>query len=198
MKRIFVAVDISDEARARASAYTDALRSEFPSARVGWEKPEKLHLTLKFLGDTTDAQLDELNETVRETAARIDVFKLRIQSTGVFPSARNARILWLGVGDERRVLAAASELMEIGCEKIGFPREKRNFRAHLTIGRLREPHRSGEIAEKHLQNEFSPVEFDVSELVVYESVLQPRGSIYSVVAKYEFKRQDTFDAEKDG
>lgn len=186
-KRIFIAVDISDEARRRVSVYIESLRREFPNLRVGWEKPEKLHLTLKFLGDADENQLKDLIEIANRTAAQISKFTLRISQTGVFPSPRNARILWLGVKDEKKSLLKISEILEAECEKPGFSKEKRNFKAHLTIARLREPHKSKEIAQKHLQNEFEPVEFEVPEIVIYESRLQPSGSIYSIVSRHKIE-----------
>jgi 2'-5' RNA ligase len=72
-------------------------------------------------------------------------------------------------------------------EKKGFQKERRNFKAHLTIARLREPDKSKRLVEKHLQNEFSPVEFAVSELAIYESKLQPTGSIYRAIKNVELK-----------
>ena len=187
MKRIFVAVDISDEARRRVLAYTDTLRREFPNVRAGWEKAEKLHLTLKFLGDTDEKQLQNLIEIVEKTANRISRFKLQIAKTGVFPTPQNARILWLGVNDEKRNLSKISGILETECEKTGFQKEKRNFKAHLTIARLREPRKSAQIARKHLQNEFEPIGFEAFEIVICESRLQPTGSIYSAVSKFKLK-----------
>jgi 2'-5' RNA ligase len=184
MKRTFVAVDISDEARSKVSAYIEALRNEFRQIRVGWDKPEKLHLTLKFLGDAGEKQLEELNDIVEEISAGISNFKLRIGETGVFPDSRNPRVLWIDVADEAGNLAKINEQLEAGCEKIGFPREKRKFVPHLTIGRVREPHRARELAEKHLRNKFEPVESAVAEIVIYESELLPAGSVYSVVSKH--------------
>jgi len=187
MKRIFAAVDISEQARLRVSEYSAALRREFPDLRVGWEKAEKLHLTLKFLGETNETQLNDLIEIVKKIAEQISTFRLQIAATGVFPSPRKPRILWLGVNDKTESLLKISGLLETECEKIGFPKENRNFKAHLTIGRLREPHKSTEIARKHLQNEFEPVEFKVSEIAIYESKLQSTGSIYLVISKQKLK-----------
>ena len=187
MKRIFTAIDISDEVRRKVSAYIENLRGEFWQIRVGWEKPEKLHLTLKFLGDIDNEQLKNLTEVVEKTARQISDFKLRISDTGVFPSPRNARILWLGLKDERGSLQSLNEILESECEAVGFAREKRNFKAHLTIARLREPQKSRELAQKHLQNEFEAVEFEAREVVIYESKLLLQGSVYSVVSKHKLR-----------
>lgn len=187
MKRIFVAVDISEEARRRVSNYVENLRGEFPKIRVGWEKAEKLHLTLKFLGDCEEKQLGELEKIVVEISASFTNFKLQISETGVFPNSRNPRVLWIDVKDETGNLTKINERLETECEKIGFEREKRRFVPHLTIGRVREPNRTRELAKKHLANKFEPVGFTVSENVIYESRLKPTGSIYVVVSRHKFR-----------
>jgi 2'-5' RNA ligase len=187
MKRIFVAVDISDQARRRVAAYIETLRNEFRQPRVGWEKPEKLHLTLKFVGDCEEKQLGELEKIVEEISAGFTNFKLKIAETGIFPNVRNPRVLWIDVKDEKGNLAKINERLEAECEKIGFEKERRKFVPHLTIGRVREPLRARDLAQKHLQNKFEPVEFEVSQIVIYESRLQPAGSIYSKLGTYKFK-----------
>ncbi len=185
-KRIFTAIDISSEARRRVSDYIETLRKEFSNLRVGWEKTEKLHLTMKFLGDASDEQLEKLSEAIEKMAREISNLKLRISETGVFPSPSNARILWLGLQDEEGSLRKLNEILESECEAVGFAREKRNFKAHLTIARLREPQKSKELAQRHLQNEFEAVDFVAGEIVIYESKLLPQGSVYSVVSKHLF------------
>jgi 2'-5' RNA ligase len=184
MKRIFVAVDISEEARRKATEYIETLRRQFPRLRVGWDKPEKLHLTLKFLGDTEDEQLAKLTQAASMAARRISNFKLRIAGNGVFPNRRKARVLWLGVTDEKGSLQALSKALENECEAQGLARETRDFKAHLTIARLREPEKSANLVEKHLQENFEEVEFEVSEIVIYQSELSPQGSRYTVVSKH--------------
>lgn len=191
-KRIFTAIDISEQTRQRVSGYIENLRREFSGLRVGWEKAEKLHLTLKFLGDCDERQLKDL-ETAVSNAAKIfaetrnDVnIKIQILDTGVFPSKRNAKILWLGLHDERQSLSKLNQILETECGKIGFEKEKRNFKPHLTIARLRELQKSGNLVEKHLENRFEPVEFEVSEIVIYESKLLPTGSIYRKLKGFRF------------
>jgi 2'-5' RNA ligase len=187
MKRIFVAVDVSEEARSKTAVYVESLKSEFPKLRVGWEKPEKLHLTMKFLGDTNDNQIEELKDICREIAAEILRFDLRIAETGVFPSARNARVLWIDVKDEKGNLAKINRRLETEAERIGFAAEKRNFKPHLTIARLKDPRSSRELVEKHLEKDFEPVVWEVAEIVIYESRLRPTGSIYEKLTTVQLK-----------
>jgi 2'-5' RNA ligase len=190
MKRIFTAIDISEEVRAKASDYIKNLREEYSQIRVGWERPEKLHLTMKFLGDVDDEQLANLTAAVEATAKQFSDFKLQIAGTGVFPSKRNARILWLGVRDEKGSLQKLNEILENECEKKGFAREKRNFKEHLTIARLREPRSSIKLADFHTQNEFLSNEFNVPELIIFQSRLSSSGSQYTPVFRSRFHKPD--------
>lgn len=188
MKRIFAAVDISDDARRRAAEYISDLRNEFPSVRAGWEKAEKLHLTLKFLGDVDDTELQNFIGAVEETVKRIAPFDLRIAGTGVFPSKQRARVLWLGVVDEKGNLRRLNEILETESERKNLRRETRIFKPHLTIARLREPSNSARLTETHLNNGFQSNEFSASGITIYESVRQKSGSVYSVISKRKLKQ----------
>lgn len=193
MKRIFAAIDISDAARHRAADYIEGLREEFSGLRVGWERAEKLHLTLKFLGDLDDDRLQNLVAATEETARQVSPFNLRIFQTGVFPAKRNARILWLGLRGETEKLHELRAVFENECAARGLAKDARDFKAHLTVGRLREPQKSSELIERHLAEEFESAEFVAPEIVIYESRLQKTGSIYSVVSKHGFKEKLTAD-----
>lgn len=193
MKRIFTAIDLSDEARRKVSDYIAELNAEFSNVRAGWVRAEKLHLTLKFFGDINETRLNNLTEAVNKTATRISNFKLKISKTGAFPSKNNARVFWLGTEDEKGSLLRLNEILESECERKGFVKEKRNYKAHLTIARLREPHESKKLIERHLQNDFESDEFTVSEIVIYESRLQKSGSAYSIISKHKLKENLSTD-----
>ncbi len=182
-KRIFVAIDISEEARAKIVAIVHDLKADFPHVRAGWEKPEKIHLTLKFLGNIDDGKLEKLREAVRKTAKSFAPLLLRVEKTGCFPSLKKARTLWIGLSDERGSLRDLREKLEEEAAARGFEKENRGFKPHLTIVRLREPGKSGELTTEFLQKHFEPVSFEVSEIVIYESELRPTGSVYSVIEK---------------
>ncbi len=190
-KRIFTAIDIPEFERRSIFRLTERLRSEFPDARANWEKPEKLHLTLKFLGDIDEARLAEFIEAVEETSKKIRPFHLQTSGTGgVFPSARKARVLWLGFADETGSLPKLNEILESECEKRGFVREKREFKAHLTIARFREKPNEF-LVEQFLHTSRPPSPpFEISEITIYRSELLPHGSIYKVISKVKLKTEE--------
>lgn len=186
MKRIFIAVDISDAVRSKAASYVDGIRRAFPKLRVGWERPEKLHLTLKFLADVNERELMEVQQVLSKLADASCAFQLTIRGTGVFPPRGDPRILWLGAEDGGK-LAEIALRIDNELSRLGFEKEKRIFSPHLTIGRLREPGLSHELAAAHENNQFGPVGFEVREIVIYESELLPKGSVYTPIGKYCLK-----------
>jgi len=184
MKRVFVAVDISDEARKKVAAYVEGLRGYLGSRAASWVRPEKLHLTLHFVGDCDDDELRRLTELVGKCAAKTRLFDIAIEGTGVFPNSRRARILWLGIRDDGKHLNFIQSNLE---PQTGPSDNQKPFRPHLTIARIKDARASREVVAKHLANTFEPVEFGVSEIVIYESTLTRDGSVYSVLSTYQLK-----------
>lgn len=189
-KRVFVGIDISDEAKDKTSKFIEDLRKGFPDLCVGWEKKEKLHLTLKFLGEIEEKELSELTAAVENTSRKIKSFSLRLKDTGVFPNSKKAKVLWIDLKDEKGSLIELNKMFEEECEKCGFKRESRTFKPHLTIARLRESENSSELAQKHLHKKFEPVEFEVSEIVIFQSVLQSTGSVYSKIKSFKLIKSE--------
>ena len=159
---------------------------DFANLRVGWQGAEKLHLTLKFLGDVEDEKISAVIDKVKQAAGQFEKGSLVVTGTGVFPNKRRAKVLWLGVKNRDGLLEKAKDKIEFEFNELGFEKERRTFKPHLTIARLREPNKSKQLAEQHLENDFEPVESSIEALTVYESELKPTGSIYNVLAKIEF------------
>jgi 2'-5' RNA ligase len=187
-KRLFIAVDISDEARKRVREYIEVLKANARETRVSWTKPENLHLTLKFLGDVDQSRIVLLTTALEQIVKALSPIDLEISGTGVFPSTGKPKVLWIGVDDVSGDLAKAAQSIEEACDKLGFAREDRKFSPHLTIGRVREPSHARELAEQHLENGFASIQFPVSEIVLYESKLSPAGSIYTPLVKAKLQR----------
>jgi 2'-5' RNA ligase len=187
MKRIFVAVDISEEAREKVAEYITVLRGDAPKFAANWVRPEKLHLTLRFIGDRGDDELTEIIDAVRSVSESIPAFLLRIAGTGVFPNEKRTRVLWLGVGGETDQMIKAKDLFENEYITAGLSGKRDSLKPHLTIARIKDIWRSREVIAEHLSSQFEPVEFEVSEIVVYQSKLLPTGSVYSVVSKHKLR-----------
>jgi len=106
-------------------------------------------------------------------------FEIEVGGAGCFPSARNPRVLWVGLSQIPEPLKQLSGNLEDELERLGFAREKRKFSPHLTIGRLREPMNAQLVAEKLTDEGFDPELFLATEVIVMRSDLKPTGSIYT-------------------
>ena len=185
-KRTFIAIDISAAVMGACETHINSLRAGFKDVRISWASPEKLHVTLKFLGDTEGSLISRLNDGIAAVAAKHRPFTLRLSRSGVFPSKSRPRILWIGIEDDSKSIPALYSSIEAVCEGVGFERETREFRPHLTIARIREPDRAAELAGAHLTANIEPIEFMVTEVVLYESRLGPTGSTYFPLVRRSF------------
>lgn len=188
-KRLFIAVDISDAARKAAAEHIYGLRARFSDVRASWVKPENLHLTLKFLGDVEKSRIDEIVEASRLSVTQVGPFLVSIGGTGAFPSPRNPKVLWLGIEDKARYLSTLAKGIDSSCERIGFPKDQKPFRPHLTIARIRtRSHKLRELAAAHDESDFKRIEFEVFEAVLYESELRRGRSIYTPITRQTLSR----------
>lgn len=180
--RLFFAVELPREIREAATAHAARLRHEFPAARASWPRPESLHLTLKFLGEVEAIRLDTLHHAAVAAAAALAPFALTIEGAGTFPPRGAARVLWLGVGGDPDQLSRLQFRLDKEGVYVGFPREAKPFRPHLTLARLRAPQSAEVVAalsEAHRRTPFGPHAFQVSEFALMRSELGPGGSRYT-------------------
>ena len=181
--RTFVAVDVGKAVRETA----EELIGEFSAvaADVKWVDPEKMHLTLKFLGEVDAREIHQVCGAVKEAARGVEPFKLKIRGTGAFPNARRPRTIWLGAGEGDEQLGKLAERIESALAKIGYRREARRFTAHLTIGRIRRGGPGvteiGELIRKYA--DFDIGQATVDQAIVFSSELTRSGPIYEVLSR---------------
>ena len=135
MPRLFIAIDPGAAVRDAAFAAAEPLREAAP--HVAWVKPDKLHLTMRFLGETPDVNVPELLDAMRDVASRHRGMTLALGGVGAFPNFRRARVVWMGVAPEPRLELLHHDL-ETAVVRCGYEVEGRAFRPHLTLGRVRE------------------------------------------------------------
>jgi 2'-5' RNA ligase len=186
--RLFVALDIDAEIRARIEDFVRNLQSQVPGVRfVG---PETYHVTLKFLGETS--KLDAIRERIREVqAAHFDV---SFRGTGFFPSAQRPRVFWAGI-EAGPVLAALAGNIDAALAPLGFEREKGPYHPHLTLSRKgsgnprdrRAPDSTGFQRLQSLLSSMPPPDFGTMtarEFFLYESRLSPAGASYTKLERF--------------
>ena len=182
MKRVFAAIDISDEARQAVTEYISRLRAEFPDAPARWERPEKLHITVKFAGSLDKEQLGIFTERVKAAAEAVQPFRMKLSGTGAFVKRRGPRVLWVGVEQ----LIEGDALGQIARMLDG--EEKRPFHPHVTIARIKDAKKAKELIERHRDMGFETAVFEVNKIIIYESELLATGSEYHRHSELIFRK----------
>lgn len=182
--RLFVAIELPANLRKRIINHIDRLRSSIPDVRASWSREENLHLTLKFLGDTSVAKVEALSQAVRRAANSANPFEIVIAGCGAFPPKGQPRVLWVGIDDPSGQLALLNRALENEYEKAGYPREPRPFHPHLTIARIRQPKGSRQLAERHKEIGLNREFVGVSEISVFRSELRSEGSRHTVISRH--------------
>jgi RNA 2',3'-cyclic 3'-phosphodiesterase len=139
--RLFVAIELPEEQKQTLAGLQDSMRAAVAqrfgeSARVRWARPESMHLTLKFLGATPQDRLESVLSALASAVPDPPAFSISLAGAGSFPDHRPPQVIIAGVSGETKALYQLAERIETGLAAAGWPREKRAFRAHITLGRL--------------------------------------------------------------
>ncbi len=188
--RAFIAVEISEEQRKKLTEFQSAL--EKCGADLKIVEPENLHMTLRFLGEISEQELEKAKKGLQFAVSGLQSFSLSIKGAGVFPNLNYIRVVWAGVEKGKEELSSIAE--KINSEiKVGekdalrsassvsrFARDERGFSAHITVARAKTAKSKEKIAEilkEYLNFDFG--ETTVSEIKIKESKLSPKGPVYS-------------------
>ncbi len=178
--RIFLAVFPSAEAQEAAARVIERLRR--PGDGVSWVKRENLHYTVRFMGELGESGLARVTEAARAGAVGHPRFEAALGATGAFPNPRRARVLWLGLTEGGEALVSLARAVEQALRGRGFDRADHAFTSHLTLGRVRQ--RDQDWSERLAAVSAEPTaRFMVDRVLVVQSTLSPRGSIYQVRAE---------------
>lgn len=185
--RLFVAAEIPEDIRVKLAEVIDSLSS--PKDGIKWVRPASIHLTLKFLGSVGEEALDDVKGAVKEALSGfcgMDDVKLTAGKLGAFPGGKRIRVIWVGLGGEMEILGGVRDALEDSFLRLGFPREERGFRPHLTIGRVKGKANRDIVDKIEDKKDIVLGDFLVSGLHLYKSDLRPTGAVYTSLAYYSF------------
>jgi 2'-5' RNA ligase len=187
--RTFIAIELGDHVLQAIASYSRQLQARFPRG-FRWVKPDLMHLTMNFLGDVPLGHINQISQKLEEKSKQILPFQLQIDGTGAFPSWRKPRTIWIGIAHSQKLLDLHKQLESVLVES-GIPAEDRPFSAHLTLCRVSDY--ADPAAVKQLENLLGSTPlaanlvWDVHDVVLFKSKLQPGGPVYSILSKYQFR-----------
>ena len=185
MIRTFIAIDLPERVQISLDNFQKELQTL--KAAVAWVNADRIHLTLKFLGDISSEQVSHVQASLAQVAAAVHPFRLQPAGCGAFPSVKQMRVVWVGVRGELDPLRDVQKSIDSTLAGLGFEAEDRPFRAHLTLGRVKGKQHLRLLQEALLASQnFEAEAFDVIELVLYKSELRPEGARYTPLFRAPF------------
>lgn len=185
--RAFIAVELSDQIKETIRNFQEQLKPL--GCDISWVKPENAHLTLKFLGDVKIKMIPSVTETLVNSCRDLRFFDTTLTQPGVFPDLRHPRVVWIGLDDTEGKLGQLAGSLETALENIGFRKERREFQAHITVGRIKSGKNIQRLSENlghyHLP---ADITLGIRNICLYKSVLENSGPVYSVLANCAFGR----------
>ncbi len=175
--RTFIAIHLSDSVQSELSKVQNNLKGQMPPDSVRWVKPEQIHLTLRFLGATAVSQLPHLVTALDAITLQHEPFTLQLSNLGCFPNQKRPRVIWAGIEGNLQAARALKAEIETAVAELGWEKDARSFRPHLTIGRVKE---SRQLQAIRWGSEINELEIPVSAVHLIESQLTRSGPIYTV------------------
>ncbi len=174
--RAFIALPLADEAKRVLAGVSQALSAQMPPGCARWVRPDRIHLTLRFLGDTAVTLLPDLATNLDRLAQQHPPFDLRLHELGCFPNRKRPRVIWVGLAGDTKTLLSLKSGLDERLVPLGWAREGRPYRAHLTLGRVKDSRRLSRIKWGADVDRFH---VPVRELHLIESQLHRAGPIYT-------------------
>jgi RNA 2',3'-cyclic 3'-phosphodiesterase len=176
--RTFIALELPPAVISLLAKVQEDLKST--RLRAKWVRPENIHLTLKFLGNINPTDIDKISGAMMDAVDDFGAINLVAGGVGVFPGLKRPRVIWIGLGGQIQVLFAMQRVLEDNLAALGFKKEKRSFKGHLTLGRFRQnanPNTIRQIMREyaHLNSE----EFTAKRIILFKSDLKPTGAVYT-------------------
>ena len=176
MKRLFIAIEINRR-KTLEEAY-QVMRTSLRMERINWVSLENLHITLKFLGDTSGDDIPQIMDRLKGLCKDLKPFTISLTSLGVFKNLHEPRVIWIGCS-QCNALSDFQARLEKGLTEIGIEPEARTFSPHLTLGRMKDIRQINPLTQ--LITNYKNFEFQqqaVDRIILYESVLNPSGPQY--------------------
>jgi RNA 2',3'-cyclic 3'-phosphodiesterase len=186
--RSFIAIELPEAVVSLLARIQQDLKSL--RLKAGWVRPQNIHLTLKFLGNIKADDIEKIGGAMKEAAQHCGPFTLTAGGIGFFPGIKRPRVIWVGVGGQTGELFALQRDLEDRLAAVDFPKEKRSFRGHLTLGRFRDgpaPDVIRRVFEEYAN--FGKEEFKIHRIVLFKSDLKPSGAVYSQLLQAELKTE---------
>jgi 2'-5' RNA ligase len=180
--RAFIAIELPENIKSELENLQNKLKA--CRADVKWVAPANIHLTLKFLGEITEIQIDAIDKIIHELAKSKLSYPVNITTLGAFPRIESPQVIWAGVGQGDNETKILANELETRLEILGFTKESREFSTHITLGRVKSKLNINKLTLS--LNELSNLKnyklsFIADKITLFKSTLKPDGPVYEIL-----------------
>ena len=183
--RTFVSVSVPKEIVNIQSMLKSTVEPK--GVKVRWVTNGKMHLTLKFIGNTTQGSVDNLNEALFNVVKSAKVINLSISGTGAFPVKGRPNVLWLGIKGDIDELKQLTVNINNSLEPLGFITEKRDFLPHVTIARIKSNQKKIPNISNYLNTTFTELPMKIVKISLVQSESFSKGTFYTILGTHFFR-----------
>ncbi|MBW2171158.1 MAG: RNA 2',3'-cyclic phosphodiesterase [Deltaproteobacteria bacterium] len=180
--RTFIAISLPESVLQAMLNAQETLKGS--GLKIRWVRKEGIHLTIKFLGDIDRGDVERIHGAMKQATKAFSPLVLQGEGVGVFPDLKRPRVVWVGLSGDMKALRVLQGELEAQLAGLGFPKEKRSFKGHLTLGRIKgrmDGVKLGEVLRA--LGDFRTTPFTVQSVVLFQSDLRPDGAVYSRLAE---------------
>jgi 2'-5' RNA ligase len=189
MKRLFAAIKVHPDENFLKIYY--GLKNLCKYDKINWVKPENIHITLKFFGETAEDRIEPILSELNNISNLHQSFRLHLSDVGIFGSYYKPRVIWFGIEKSMELESLAVEVIN-KMHNIGFLKDRQNFVPHLTIGRIKfvdNKERFSKIISNY--NESSIQNILISSFYLFESKLSSSGPTYQIIEEFKLKTEES-------
>ena len=177
--RIFIALELPEIVKREILEIQRRL--VIKDAKIKWVSKENTHLTLKFLGGVEESLMPDIYEAMDGSSKSFNSFQLKLTDAGLFPNRGRPKIIWAGVGGHTSKLESLADNCDSAMHRIGFKRENRKFKPHVTIGRIRRLSVPEDLSRRMKELEVDPIEFEAAKINIIKSDLTSGGAVHTIL-----------------
>tara|TARA_A100001011_G_scaffold305679_1_gene320347 strand:- start:116 stop:694 length:579 start_codon:yes stop_codon:yes gene_type:complete len=180
--RTFLCFPVPLEVRSKKNMLYSTL--EGSPAQINWVKNDNLHLTLKFIGFTTESYIPKIIDTLKGITINYKPFHLVVNKTGCFPKKERPRTLYLRVEGHLNILNELVQNIDNELEKLDIPKDLNDFIPHITLARIKYPQTHTPNIDLFLKSSYDPIDLSLDRVQFFSSELLPSGAIYTLLKTF--------------
>ncbi|MDA3792903.1 MAG: RNA 2',3'-cyclic phosphodiesterase [Elusimicrobia bacterium] len=183
--RFFIAVELPAPVKREVLSFIKKLKKYIPRGKIKWAKNENMHITVKFIGETS-CSVENIKKEMLGAAGEVKPGRIIFNKTGVFTKKR-PRVLWIGAPAKNQTLKNLNEILNFKLARLGVREDDKQFMSHITLGRIKKQPADLKFIRKFLTEKIKFPEIKIDKVSLFKSFLKPAGAEHRIIYNAKLK-----------